>query len=46
MPRMEQVYAYYCAKHEASMSRLAELVKTNGKGAAFIRDCTEVARKQ
>ncbi|KAK0543380.1 hypothetical protein OC845_006149 [Tilletia horrida] len=46
MPRMEQVYAFYCAKHEASMTRLADITRSNSKGAAFIRDCTEVARSQ
>ncbi|CAD6893547.1 unnamed protein product [Tilletia laevis] len=46
MPRMEQIYAHYCSKHEGSMSRLAEVLKANGKGATFIRNRIEIAMTQ
>ncbi|KAE8226766.1 hypothetical protein CF319_g661 [Tilletia indica] len=46
MPRMEQIYAHYCSKHEPSMLRLAEVLRANGKGATFIRNRIEIAMTQ
>ncbi|EPQ26807.1 uncharacterized protein PFL1_05785 [Pseudozyma flocculosa PF-1] len=45
MPRIDQVYAAYCSRHEASMSRLQELLSSEPKVSAFLRDCTAVARR-
>ena len=44
MPRIEQVYSGYCSRHEASMSRLQDLLSSQPKVAAFINECTQVAR--
>lgn len=44
MPRIEQVYTAYCSRHEASMSRLQELLSTQPRAAAFLSECTQAAR--
>ncbi|SPC67871.1 uncharacterized protein UHOD_14773 [Ustilago sp. UG-2017b] len=44
MPRIEQVYSAYCSRHEASMSKLQELLSTQPKVAAFLAECTQAAR--
>ncbi|KAN0062645.1 hypothetical protein ACQY0O_004835 [Thecaphora frezii] len=45
MPRIDQVYAAYCTRHEAAMARLQELTASQPKVAAFFNECTMVARK-
>lgn len=44
MPRIEQVYSAYCSRHEASMSKLQELLSTQPKAAAFLAESTQAAR--
>ena len=44
MPRIEQVYSAYCSRHEASMTKLQELLSTQPKAAAFLGECTQAAR--
>ncbi|KDN46985.1 hypothetical protein K437DRAFT_256005 [Tilletiaria anomala UBC 951] len=44
-PRITSTYSAYCASHTASISRLQELTTTSSKGAAFIKETTQVARQ-
>ena len=43
--KIEQVYALYCSRHEASMARLADVMQRSRSAAAFLRDCDATSRQ-
>lgn len=45
MPLIEQVFALYCARHEASIARLADVTTRSPAAAAFLRDCDDLSRQ-
>ena len=45
MPLIEQVFSLYCARHEASIARLADVTTRSPAAAAFLRDCDDLSRQ-
>lgn len=43
--RIQQVYGLYCSKHEAAISKLQQVSSASANAAAFLKDCTGLARK-
>ncbi|WFD04857.1 hypothetical protein MVES1_000181 [Malassezia vespertilionis] len=45
MEQIEQVYAFYCARHAPAMLRLKQVTARNPAAAAFLRECDETSRQ-
>ena len=43
--QIEQVFSFYCSRHEASIARLSDMVARNPATSAFLRECDDVSRQ-
>lgn len=45
MSVIEQVFSFYCSRHELSITRLHDVTSRNPAAAAFLRECDELSRQ-
>lgn len=43
--QIEQVFSFYCSRHEASIARLSDMMARNPATSAFLRECDDVSRQ-
>lgn len=43
--QIEQVFSFYCSRHEASIARLSDIVARNPATSAFLRECDDLSRQ-
>lgn len=43
--QIEQVFSFYCSRHEASIARLSDITGRNPAASAFLRECDDLSRQ-